>query len=323
FHRGRGPQVAIRVEERGPAGTLLELANTLAVGPGEGPLLVTEQLALEEGVRNRRAVDRQERLVCALGMLINSAGHEFLAGAGLAENEDGGVGARDPADRLVDLLHRRASADKDVGRWRPRRVILKHRRHGQQAAGRTGACDHLLQRVVPEWLEQIVERAPLHRLDCQFRGSVAGDQDHRETGVAILDLIERLQAGRVRQVNVEDDRVWPAIGEKRQPLAGRPDRERLVLRGVERAPEGVPNDRFVVDQENGGHARTPSELWADDRDGPADSAGKRTTNVAPPPGRFSPWIVPPWSSTIRLETTRPSPSPVSFPLTNGSNNRGN
>src|SRR5262249_10315479 len=47
FHLGRGPQVANLVEEPGPAGTLLELANTLAVGPGEGPLLVTEQLAFE------------------------------------------------------------------------------------------------------------------------------------------------------------------------------------------------------------------------------------------------------------------------------------
>jgi hypothetical protein len=41
---------------------LLEFADALAIGAGEGAFLVPEQLAFEERLRNGGAVDREERL---------------------------------------------------------------------------------------------------------------------------------------------------------------------------------------------------------------------------------------------------------------------
>ena len=64
---GQRRHVADLVEEEGAAVALLELADPLAVGPGERALLVAEQLALQQGLRDGRAVDRQERLVGPLG----------------------------------------------------------------------------------------------------------------------------------------------------------------------------------------------------------------------------------------------------------------
>ena len=53
--------VADFVEEKRAAVALLELADAAAVGPGEGPFLVAEQLALQQVFRDGRTVDRQER----------------------------------------------------------------------------------------------------------------------------------------------------------------------------------------------------------------------------------------------------------------------
>ena len=60
--RQRG-HLADLVEEDGAAVALLELADPLAVGPGERALLVPEQLALQQRFGDGGAVDRQERLV--------------------------------------------------------------------------------------------------------------------------------------------------------------------------------------------------------------------------------------------------------------------
>ena len=61
-------------------------------GAGEGALFVPEQLALQELRGDGPAVDRDERAVAALGMIVQVARHHLLAGPGLAGDEDFGVG---------------------------------------------------------------------------------------------------------------------------------------------------------------------------------------------------------------------------------------
>ena len=53
-------------------------------GAGEGAFLVAEQLALDEIARDRRHVDRDEGALLALAVVVQGAGDELLAGAGLA-----------------------------------------------------------------------------------------------------------------------------------------------------------------------------------------------------------------------------------------------
>ena len=61
----RERQVANLVEEQRAAVRDLELAQLARGGAGERPLLVAEQLGLEQVLRNRRAVDGDERRVGA------------------------------------------------------------------------------------------------------------------------------------------------------------------------------------------------------------------------------------------------------------------
>ena len=82
------------VEEERARRRGLELADAALDGAGEGAALVAEQLALEQLVGNRRAVDGDEGSA-PVGVVVDGAGDQLLAGAGLALDEHGGVGRRD------------------------------------------------------------------------------------------------------------------------------------------------------------------------------------------------------------------------------------
>src|SRR5215471_20649731 len=71
-HLGLGGRrhVADLVEEQRATGALLELADAPAVGAGEGALLVSEQLALQQSLRDGGAVEGQERRPGAGAMLV-------------------------------------------------------------------------------------------------------------------------------------------------------------------------------------------------------------------------------------------------------------
>src|SRR5262249_53723836 len=73
----------------------LESSSPLTDGSGERALLVSEQLALEQAGRERRAVGLHERVRSARAAGVDGTGDQLFARAGLAENEDRGVGRRD------------------------------------------------------------------------------------------------------------------------------------------------------------------------------------------------------------------------------------
>jgi hypothetical protein len=91
-----------------------KLAFLLGDGPGECAFLVTEQFAFEQRLGQRRAVDRDERRVCARAVLVNGARGHLLACAALAENQDGGISRRDAGDAVIDFAHALALADHVV-----------------------------------------------------------------------------------------------------------------------------------------------------------------------------------------------------------------
>ena len=78
--------------------------------PVNAPLLVTEELALEQRVGERAAVDGEERAVAPVGLPMDRGGDEFLARAGLAVDEHGAVGLGDARDQVEQLEHARVAA---------------------------------------------------------------------------------------------------------------------------------------------------------------------------------------------------------------------
>ena len=82
------------VEKERPAVRELEASFASIGRAGERALLVAENLALEQRLGNRGAVDRHKRHLRARAELVDGLGHQLLAGARLAPDEnDGLVGA--------------------------------------------------------------------------------------------------------------------------------------------------------------------------------------------------------------------------------------
>ena len=176
--------VADLVEEDRAAVALLELADAAAVGAGEGALLVAEQLALEQVLGDGRAVEGQERCLGAGAVLVDGAGDQLLAGAALAGDQHGKGLVGDAADRLEDLLHRRAAAHEGLAR----EVVVRRRlrddgRLAHQACHLQGLADHPAQLLHVERLEQVVVRPLPHRLDGGIRRPRQGDEHDRDAGV--------------------------------------------------------------------------------------------------------------------------------------------
>ena len=82
--------------------------------PVKAPALVAEELALQEGLGQRPAVDRHEAAAGARARVVDGAGDQLLAGAALAVDEDRRAGPRHAVDEREDGLHARALADDVV-----------------------------------------------------------------------------------------------------------------------------------------------------------------------------------------------------------------
>ena len=97
------------VEEHGAAIGDLEETLVIAVGAGERSLLVAEELALGKVLRQRPAVDRNERHVGTRALRVDRSRDDFLPGTGFAGDQHAALGGADAVDELLDGKHRRAS----------------------------------------------------------------------------------------------------------------------------------------------------------------------------------------------------------------------
>ena len=103
-------------------------------GIGEGAGLDAEQLGLQQRLRDGRTIDLDERARGARAAVVDDAGHQPLAGAGLPLQQDGGDGGMPDgveAGQVPDLraqgLERWGLADETVeGVGRGRRASTSH-----------------------------------------------------------------------------------------------------------------------------------------------------------------------------------------------------
>ena len=103
------------VEEHRAAVGRLEQAALLLAGVGEGAALVTEQLAFEQGLRDRRARDVHERPVGPVAVEVQDLGGQVLARAAFAgEQHRGRWAGGHLAQQLLQAGHQRRLADDAV-----------------------------------------------------------------------------------------------------------------------------------------------------------------------------------------------------------------
>ena len=109
------------VEEQAAAVGELEAAGAAPDRAGERAGLVAEQLALEQGLRDRGGVQLDQRPLPARREVVQAGRDQLLAGAALADHQHRPVERRDARDLLHQIEERprsgRAAAAARRGRW--------------------------------------------------------------------------------------------------------------------------------------------------------------------------------------------------------------
>ena len=110
---GLGPRahVADLVQEDRAAVSLNEFSDLACGGPGKRPLLVPEQLALDQLLGDRRAVHLNKGLPLSLAETMDLPGHQLLAHAALSGDQNGRAGRSGPGDSFAERDHGWAVAD--------------------------------------------------------------------------------------------------------------------------------------------------------------------------------------------------------------------
>ena len=102
-------------EERTRMGHL-DQAGLRRFGTSKRAFLVSEQLGLDQVLRDRGAIQTNERVILAVAGLHDSLRHQFLARSTFAPYENCGVAVRDRLDCLVYLLHGRTAPNHSTER---------------------------------------------------------------------------------------------------------------------------------------------------------------------------------------------------------------
>ena len=224
-----------------------------SVAPVNEPLLVAEQLALDQLLGDRGAVHLDERLVPPVRVAVDGPGHQLLAHPALAGDEHGRVRGRGAAHRVPDLLEGGAAAHHPVAVVEDElqaAVLLDEPLLPERVAG--GDQDALA-------LRGLLDEVPgpeLHRLDRGLDRPVAGQDHHRGRGVPLLEPLQDLEPVHLRHLDVEEDEVRRLLLGDLQPHRAARGEEHLVPLVLEDHLEGGADRVVVVDDEHPGlHGR--------------------------------------------------------------------
>lgn len=233
-------QVGDFVEEQGAAAGGLEQALLVFDSASEAAFLVAEELAFHQFGGNRAAVHRHERPLDTWPLLVDQARHQLLAATGLATDVDRRLAARQLADLVAQGAHRRRLAEQAV----------VHRRFlGFRVAQAQGGCHQLPQATEVDRFGEEVEGTGLERLDRGVQAAVRGDHGHRGLWMALLDVLDQIEAAAVRQAHVGEAQVERLAG---QQLAGFLDvagAAGVQLHAAESDFQQFADIRFIVDDQ--------------------------------------------------------------------------
>ncbi len=241
------------VQEEGAAVGGLQQAGLVAVGAGERALAVPEDLGLEQGLRQRRAVDRHHRLLGPTAVFVNQLGKDFFPGSAFPADEDAGVGGSDFPGQLDGFLKERRYPDQ------PERtalaVLFLHLL--TQLAGfpvhhdrvRSPADQHL-QMGCRERLGQVVPRPGPECLDARAYTRVAGHDHDNHVGIGLQRSLQQLQPGDLRHVQVDQQNVELPLPEQGDGfLAATGERHHEAIH-LQYAGAAFPQGALVVHQQN-------------------------------------------------------------------------
>ena len=243
-------QITDLVHEEGARVGLLQQSAPLGDRAGERTGLVAEELALEQRLRDGRALDRHERTARTRGCGVQRACDQLLACSRLSADQDRGVRLTQALDGVEHGSHRRTLADQATERGARVHEAAQLAVLAQRGAVRERTLDTEQQLVDLERLGDVVERTAAHRVDRRADRRVAGHQDHRSLwvrGAESLEDAESVDAGHLQIHDRDVERTRFESARRTVPAVERLDR---VAVSLERAAHEEPHALFVVGDED-------------------------------------------------------------------------
>jgi hypothetical protein len=266
----RQRQLADLVEEQRAAVGLGEEPAPRAVGAGERPLGVPEELALEQRLRDRGAVHGDEGVVPARGLRVDGAGEHLLARAALALEEHGRLVLRGALDQLQHLDHRRRGRDDRPLADRALHVALEELVRAAELLPLAGLAQREQDLRGLEGLREVVVGAAPHGLDGEVGGAVSRHQDHGDAGQLAHELRQELEPVHAGHAHVAERHVHGLALDQGERRSAVPGRQHLVaLRGEHQLQALAQGVVVVRDQDALAHGPSPSALI-----GPPGAAGE-------------------------------------------------
>ena len=158
---------------------------------------MTEELAVDEGFRDRAAIDDDERVSRAPTVLMQGAGDDFLAGAGFAVNDDGVIGGDDGFDLIREPLNGGALSHDRGDRGASACAAVSDR------SPRDGPLHGLDEMFVAKGLGDEIESALSGYAHRRRNAAMGGDNDHRQVRIEKSEALQHLVAAEVRHPHVQ------------------------------------------------------------------------------------------------------------------------
>ena len=236
------------IEKQRAAVGMLDAADTLALGAGKGAAFMAEQLALEQVLGNRRAVQRDKRLAGAVAEIMQATGNPLLAAAGVAAQEDIHRGAGQFEDLPTQGFHRPRDAEQlrldmvfkgelltQLAVLADQTALVQRAAHAvEQAFGGKGLFDKVI--------GALAQRLHRHR-----HIAMPGDQNHRQIAVALQHAVEQLQAIGAGHAHIADDDAGVVTVDQRQRGLRRGAAVHAKAGQLQPLLHRLADGRFIVD----------------------------------------------------------------------------
>jgi hypothetical protein len=211
---------------------------------------MAEELALHQGLGQRRAVDRDERPAAAGAALVQSAGDELFAGAALAEDQHREIGVGDATDTREELDHDRTLAD-DAGERRRGLPLGAQQPHLLlQLPVLERALQHPAQNFEVDRLGDEVAGAGAQGGDRGVHAAESGHHHHRHVGTVLAEPPAELDAAHSLHFEIGQHDVDLALFQSSQGVLGPGKRgggEAILSQLID---DHVAHARIVVDDED-------------------------------------------------------------------------
>ena len=224
-----------------------------ATAPVKAPLLVAEQLALDEALGEGGAVDAHERAGGARAFVVHELGHPLLARPALALHEHGERGVGNGHGEVQHLAQRRVvGEDGAVAAPLPREPGAQRHHLCPQPVVAEGAREEGPQRGQVDGLDEVVVGPLAHRLDGALDRAVGGDEHDGGLGHAAVQVFEDREAVDGAHHQVHEREVVAARRRGVECVVGAGEGVHLGAEGLQRERERLEHVRLVVEHEHAG-----------------------------------------------------------------------